>query len=94
METTLKISQAVHIEVQCERNDAEDIACGGPLMLGYSFYVPKDERISEYKQHIRDCLAKYNRPYINMVITLKDRINPKYINDKKDIEDTIRLESI
>lgn len=94
METTIKICQAVHIDVQCERNEAEDIACGGPLMLGYSFYVPKDEQLSMYKQHIRECLEKYNRPFINMVITIKDRINPKYINSLKDIEDTIRLESI
>jgi len=94
METTIKICPAVHIDVQCERNEAEDIAGGGPLMLGYSFYVPKDERLSEYKQHIRDCLAKYNRPFINMVITTKDRFNSKFINTLKDIEDTIRLESI
>jgi len=94
MEATIKTCSAVHIDVQCERNDDEDIACGGPLMLGYSFYVPKDEKLSEYKQHIRDCLAKYNRPFITMEISIKDRINPKYISDKKDIEDTIRLESI
>ena len=94
METTIKICPAVHIEVQCERNDPEDISCGGPVMLGYSFYVPKDERLSEYKQHIRECLEKYDRPFTNMVITTKDRFNPKFINTMKDIDDTIRLESI
>jgi hypothetical protein len=94
MEATIKLCSAVHIEVQCERNDDEDIACGGPLMLGYSFYVPKDERLSEYKQHIRDCLAKYNRPFINMIVTIKDRISPRFINSKNEIEDTIKLESI
>ena len=94
METITRLCPAVHIEVQCERNEDEDIACGGPLMLGYSFYVPMDDKLSEYKQHIRDCLTKYNRPFINMVISVKDKINHKYISDKKDIEDTIRLESI
>jgi hypothetical protein len=94
METTVKICSAVHIDVQCERNDAEGIADGGPIMLGYSFYVPKDEKLSEYKQHIRECLTRYNRPFINMVITTKERFNPKFINTMKDIEDTIKLESI
>lgn len=94
MDTTIKICPVVHIEVQCERNEPEDISSGGPVMLGYSFYLPKDDRLSEYKQHIRECLEKYNRPFINMVVTTKDRFNSKFINDKKDIEDTIRLESI
>lgn len=94
MESRIKLCSAVHIDVQCERNDDEDIACGGTLMLGYSFYVPKDEKLSEYKQFIRDCLVKYNRPCINLVISVKDKINPKFISNKEDIEDTIRLESI
>ena len=94
METMIKICQAVHINVQCERNDAEDIMCGGPLMLGYSFYVPKDERLSEYKDFIRECLQKYNRPYVNMVVTMKDRLNPSYLHNKELIEEIIRTESI
>ena len=94
MEKTITMCSAVHIDVQCERNDADAIADGGPLMLGYSFYVPKDERLSEYKQHIRECLSRYNRPFINMEITIRDRISPRFINTKEQIEDTIRLESI
>jgi hypothetical protein len=94
METKLKTCEAVHIEVQCERNDAEDISCGGPVMLGYSFYIPKSDSLSEYKDHIRECLKKYNRPYVNMVVTTKDKLNIKYLNDKNDIENIIKLESI
>jgi hypothetical protein len=94
MEPTIKTCSAVHIDVQCERNDIEDIACGGPVMLGYSFYIPKDVSLTDYKVFIRECLEKYKRPYINMVVTVKDRINLKYINDKSQIEETIRLESI
>jgi hypothetical protein len=84
----------VHIEVQCERNDSEAISDGGPLMLGYSFYVPKDEKLSEYKQHIRECLAKYDRPFINMIVTTRDRISPRFLSNKEQIEETIKLESI
>ena len=94
METKLKTCEAVHIDVQCERNDAEDIACGGPVMLGYSFYISKTDNLSEYKEFIRECLRKYNRPYVNMEISIKDRMNVRYLNDKADIENIIKLESI
>lgn len=94
METKIKTCEAVHIDVQCERNDAEDISCGGPVMLGYSFYIPKSESLSEYKDFIRECLTKYNRPCVNIIISVKNRLNVKYLNDKTDIENTIKLESI
>ena len=94
LETKLKTCDAVHIDVQCERNDPEDIECGGPVMLGYSFYISKSDNLSDYKQFIKDCLDKYNRPFVNMVITMKNRLNVKYLNDKKQIEETIRIESI
>jgi len=94
VEVKFKTCEAVHIDVQCERNDSEDIECGGPVMLGYSFYISKSDNLSEYKQFIKDCLEKYNRPFVNMVITLKSRLNTKYLNDKKQIEETIRVESI
>ena len=94
METKIKTCEAIHIDVQCDRNDHEDIACGGSLMLGSSFYIPKSVSLSEYKDFIRECLTKYNRPYINMVVTQKDRLNINYLHDKKQIDDIIRLESI
>ena len=94
METKLKTCEAVHIDVQCERNDAEDISCGGPVMLGYSFYISKTDNLSEYKEFIRECLRKYNRPYVNMEISIKNRMNVRYLNDKNDIENIIKLESI
>lgn len=94
METKIKTCEALHIEVQCERNDAEDIACGGPIMLGYSFYISKSVDLSEYKEFIRECLKKYDRPYVNIMVTPRDKMNCRYLNDKNDIENIIKLESI
>jgi len=31
--------EARHYAIDCEKNDPVDIRCGGPLMLGFDFYI-------------------------------------------------------
>lgn len=36
-----KIIECVHIAIDCQENDRQDIRMGGPQYLGYDFYVEK-----------------------------------------------------
>lgn len=59
---TLKIS------VDCKKNDKEDVKCGGPLYLGFDFYVLEDkvdEMLSYVKQTFEDLGLYYERIYAN-----------------------------
>ena len=49
------------IIVDCERNDPIDIRCGGPITLGFDFFV-KDEETDDMISFIREELKKNNRP--------------------------------
>ncbi len=94
MVTKIKLCDAVRIDVHCERNNEEDISFGGPIMLGYTFYVSKNEDISDIKNFIRECIKKYNRPFITMQLSIKSNLNVRYLNTKEQIEESIRMISI
>lgn len=89
-----KLCEAVCLEVACERNEAEDIMFGGPLMLGYSFYVLKDDNVKDTINFIVECLNKYNRPYISTTVILKKNFNTKYLMTRDMIDDIIKTTSI
>ena len=89
-----KLCDAVCLEVACERNEPEDIMFGGPVMLGYTFYVLKDENVNDMKNFIVECLQKYGRPYISTSMVMKKNYNSKYIMDKVEIEEIIKNTSI
>jgi len=85
-----RLCDAVCLEVACERNEPEDIMFGGPVMLGYTFYVLKDDNVNDIKNFIVECLEKYGRPYISTSMVMKKNYNSKYIMNKEQIEETIR----
>lgn len=89
-----KLCDAVCLEVACERNEQEDIMFGGPVMLGYTFYISVESDIMSYKEHIRECIKKYDRPYISIGTTIKKNMNSKYFYDKEMIEEEIKNTSI
>lgn len=89
-----KLCEAICLEVACERNEQEDIMCGGPVMLGYTFYVLKDENLNDIKTFIIECLHKYNRPYINTTTIIKNNFNVKYLTSKDAIEQEIKNNTI
>lgn len=49
------------IIVDCERNDPVDIRCGGPVTLGFDFFV-NDEEADNMISFIKEELKKNNRP--------------------------------
>jgi len=54
------------IIVNCEENDRADIRCGGPLFLGFDFFVKKDPE--KVKKYIEDKLKENNLSYISIEI--------------------------
>ena len=53
------------ISVDCVQNDPVDIRCGGPLYLGFDFYVYKDEK-EEMQNLIVSTLEEYHVPIIKI----------------------------
>lgn len=53
------------IVVDCERNDSVDIRCGGPITLGFDFFV-NDNEIDTAIAHIKKELKKYHRPLMGI----------------------------
>ena len=49
------------IIVDCERNDPVDIRCGGPVTLGFDFFV-NDEEVDDMISFIKKELNKNNLP--------------------------------
>ena len=55
------------IIVNCERNDPIDIRCGGPINLGFDFYVNDDEA-DETVQFIKEKLRENNLPLMDIMV--------------------------
>lgn len=49
------------INVDCQENDSVDIRCGGPLCLGYDFYVAED-KVEEMMDFIKETCTKLHVP--------------------------------
>ena len=56
---------AKHIIVNCKINDAVDVRCGGPKVLGYDFYVDPDDEIGII-EFIKKKLKRYGRPLLSI----------------------------
>ena len=52
----------IKIVVDCEENDPVDINAGGPMWLGFDFYINDADNIEEYKSFIKEELKKNNLP--------------------------------
>lgn len=63
---TITVCDAIYIDVACDRNDPVDIRCGGPAILGYSFFVSPDEDIDAVVKQIQGFIKKYRRPFIGI----------------------------
>ena len=48
----------IKIVVDCEENDPVDINAGGPMWLGFDFYINDTDNIEEYKSFIKEELKK------------------------------------
>ena len=48
----------IKIVVDCEENDPVDINAGGPMWLGFDFYINDTDNVKEYKSFIKEELKK------------------------------------
>jgi hypothetical protein len=87
---TIKVCDAIHVDVSCEENDSTDIKCGGPAMLGYDFFVSPDENCNELCTFIKKCLKTYGRPLINIIINAHEDFPIKKLWTRKMIEKCIK----
>ena len=56
----------IKVVVDVKRNDYEDINCGGPQILGYTFYVNDSEDTNELTKAIKDSLKKVHLPCLSI----------------------------
>jgi hypothetical protein len=85
----LKEFKVKRITVNCEPNDRSDIMAGGPLMLGYDFFV-KEEEASEIEEVIRKLFIKLNKHSVDVFSGDTCWIDKRYVWTKKRIEDRIK----
>lgn len=75
------------IIVNCEANDPVDIHIGGPLYLGFDFFV-EDKDSEELICFIKNCLAEYKRPCLSIVTVNVSPVSHTWT--KKEIENCIK----
>ena len=86
---TMKVCDAIFIDVACEYNDSTDIKCGGPAVLGYEFYASPDEDIDSLKKFIIECLKINNRKFMGISISTKENFPVKYLWSRENINECI-----
>lgn len=81
-----------HIVVNCERNDTVDIRCGGPLFLGYDFYV-NDEDLDSIVEDIQKQLKKNHQPCMNIywVDIPEEKVEKYKLWNKDSIRECIKV---
>lgn len=56
------------VVIDCERNDWEDIKCGGPQYLGFDFKVSDSEDDKDLEAWLRKTLKMYGHNIISIMI--------------------------
>lgn len=60
----IEVFESWKVEVNCKRNDWEDIKCGGSPILGYDFYVDRDLNKEDVKKFIRETFKEFKRKHL------------------------------
>lgn len=92
MAKVAKTFKTIKYEVNCKPNDSVDIKCGGPVSLGFDFYVDKEKPVEEIVAFIKKELKKNNLPLMS-IITREYRFVSK-LWTKKDIVKCIKNDKI
>lgn len=75
---------SIKVSIDCIENDSVDIKCGGPLYIGFDFYVKNKDLIP----FIKEMLKKYNCPLINFRVSENSDIPAQW--NKRMIEKEIK----
>ena len=91
---TIKVCNAIHIDVLCAYNDYADIKCGGSPTLGYDFFISPDENPEEMIKFIKSCLKKYSRPFEGASHDIRKDFKVENLWTKKKIEECIKTHAV
>ena len=86
---TIKVCDAIFIDVSCEYNDSVDIRCGGPAVTGYEFYVSPDENKEELRKFIIATMKRLNRPFIGVSFSIKKNYPVEHLWTRERMEKCI-----
>ena len=78
------------LSIDCEKNDAVDIRCGGPAYLGFDFYVKGEEDKEKLRVFLEKTLKKHNRPNLGMNISPPTTMDKRKLWSRKMIDDCIQ----
>lgn len=91
---TIEVCDAVLYDISCQKNDSEDIKCGGPAILGYEFGVSPDENKEDMINYIKKCIKKYNRPFIGISTRIIKKFPVESLWTKDKIDDYIKKHGV
>ena len=80
------------IGVDCIKNDPVDVKCGGPVYLGFDFYV-REEEVEELGKYIKEELKQYAIPFINIYVEDGYSLALNLVYDKEKISSSIKEEA-
>lgn len=86
----IEVCDAILYDVACAENDSTDIKCGGPAILGYDFGVSQDENKKDMIKFIKDCIEKYNRPFMGISTRTVKNYPVEHLWTKDKIENCIK----
>lgn len=81
-------SNCAKISVDCAYNDPVDVRCGGAEILGYDFFVKK-ENADEIIEYIKNVLNNLNVPFMGVYVDDYLMLAEKDIWSKERIFDAI-----
>jgi len=80
METkTIKVCDAIFIDISCEYNDSVDVRAGGSAVLGYEFYVSPDEKEGDLRKFVDETMNHFNRKYMGVTFSIKKDFPVKHL---------------
>ena len=85
--------ECIKISVDCVENDAFDIRCGGPLYLGFDFYIEVD-KVEEMITFIRETLKEFKIPLINIYESEKGKIPIDKLFTKEKIVRCVKKDAV
>lgn len=83
------IVESAKISVDCEKNDPVDIRCGGPVYIGFDFFVPIDEA-EELVKFVTEEVKKNNLPLLSVGWTKAGPVRKSQLWGKERIAQCIK----
>lgn len=87
---SIKVCDAIFIDISCEYNDSVDVRAGGPAVTGYEFYVSPDEKEEDLRKFVTATMKKLNRPFMGVSFSIKKNYPVEHLWTKERMEQCIK----